>query len=36
MHAECQFEVMNYISISNRAGHAGKVKPTCVHMDYVS
>ena len=34
MHAECYFEVMTYISISKRAGHAGKA--TCVHMDYVS
>ena len=24
MYAECQFEVMTYISISKRAGHVGK------------
>ena len=38
MHAECQFEVMTYISISKPAGHAGKASKilTCVHMDYVS
>ena len=37
MHAECQFEVMTYISISKPAGHAGKASKiwTCVHMDYV-
>ena len=26
MYAECQFGVMTYISISKRAGHAGKAK----------
>ena len=25
VHAECQFEVMTYISISKHAGHAGEV-----------